>query len=110
MNIDQLLKDKTQILRNDQGKIVNGIAVEDLEAVINEIKAVGIDDAVDACPMETCFGNTPFTYIEVKHLLEYATNLRQQNKDELCNYPECNCPFDMGSDNKCAKGLKNKEQ
>ena len=25
---------------------------------------------------------------------------------EKCIYPECNCPFDMGADNKCLRGLK----
>lgn len=26
---------------------------------------------------------------------------------DACNYPKCKCPFDMGADNKCAKGLPN---
>ena len=25
---------------------------------------------------------------------------------ELCNYPKCRCPFDMGADSKCCKGLE----
>lgn len=23
-----------------------------------------------------------------------------------CNYPECNCPFDMGPEHKCLRGLE----
>jgi len=26
---------------------------------------------------------------------------------EVCTYPECNCPFDMGADNKCLRGFCN---
>ena len=27
--------------------------------------------------------------------------------NEQCSYPDCKCPFDMGSDNKCLRGLNN---
>ena len=30
----------------------------------------------------------------------------EDKKDDVCTYPECNCPFDMGADNKCLIGKK----
>lgn len=27
--------------------------------------------------------------------------------EQKCNYPDCNCPFDMGSDNRCLIRLAN---
>lgn len=29
----------------------------------------------------------------------------QQLRQELCTYPDCRCPFDMGPDHQCLKGL-----
>jgi hypothetical protein len=29
---------------------------------------------------------------------------------EFCNYPDCNCPFDMGPDHKCLIGLPREEK
>ena len=28
---------------------------------------------------------------------------------KTCSYPKCNCPFDMGADNKCLRGYEPKE-
>ncbi|OEY67438.1 hypothetical protein [Marinobacter sp. X15-166B] len=28
----------------------------------------------------------------------------------FCQYPECSCPFDMGADNQCLRGLKQPEK
>ena len=30
-------------------------------------------------------------------------------KENVCSYPECNCPFDKGPDNKCLRGKPNPE-
>lgn len=97
MNIDQLITEKTQILRNDQGAIVNGIAVEDVKA------------AYSAWERQRA-GLTTEWLKRGRKIAALESQLNQQNKDEFCNYPECNCPFDKGPDNKCAKGLQNKEQ
>jgi hypothetical protein len=29
----------------------------------------------------------------------------QMSEPEKCNYPDCNCPLDMGPHNLCARGL-----
>ena len=36
-------------------------------------------------------------------------DLDSMGNTELCTYPECRCPFDMGPDNKCLIGLENKK-
>lgn len=30
---------------------------------------------------------------------------REMGQQETCTYPDCNCPFDMGPDHQCLKGL-----
>ena len=30
-------------------------------------------------------------------------------KENVCSYPDCRCPFDMGPDNKCLQGKPNPE-
>ena len=47
MNIDQLLKEKTQILRNNLGESVMGVSVEDLEGIVNAIRVKAIRYAVN---------------------------------------------------------------
>ncbi len=29
---------------------------------------------------------------------------------EICNYPHCNCPFDMGPDERCLRNLPRKSE
>ena len=36
---------------------------------------------------------------------EYSNNQVSLPDPEFCNYPDCECPFDMGADSKC---LRNK--
>ena len=71
----------------DSFKHVIAASVEQYKAelmvMLPEIKAKAVDEAVDACPMETCFSNSPFNYIQVNHLLEYAARLRQKNNEQL---------------------------
>lgn len=41
---------------------------------------------------------------ELNRVLDIKGN-RRQAQPETCNYPECRCPFDMGPDHQCLKGL-----
>ena len=45
---------------------------------------------------------------------EYIVRLVLADRDTarkqiVCTYPDCNCPFDKGPDNKCLKGRPNPE-
>jgi hypothetical protein len=41
---------------------------------------------------------------ELNRVLDIKGN-RREGQQEICNYPECQCPFDMGPDHQCLKGL-----
>lgn len=35
---------------------------------------------------------------------------KECNESNCCIYPDCNCPFDIGPDNKCLRGLPRKSK
>lgn len=41
---------------------------------------------------------------ELNRVLDIKGN-RREGKEETCTYPDCRCPFDMGPDHQCLKGL-----
>ena len=43
---------------------------------------------------------------KAKHYIDKYIELLNDEPEKVCPYPECSCPFDMGADNKCAKGYK----
>ncbi len=43
---------------------------------------------------------------QTEYLLKMVYQDRDKSrKENVCKYPECNCPFDMGPDGLCLKGL-----
>lgn len=41
---------------------------------------------------------------ELNRVLDIKGN-RREGQQETCTYPDCHCPFDMGPDHQCLKGL-----
>src|SRR5690606_8125707 len=41
---------------------------------------------------------------ELNRVLDIKGN-RRKAQAQTCSYPECNCPFDMGPDHQCLRGL-----
>ena len=46
--------------------------------------------------------------VSLEYFIRYY-ELLGKNRTVQYTYPDCNCPFDMGADNKCLRGFENKK-
>jgi len=86
--------------RQRQRQKSNGVQTRPFTMDLTQVEREAIYEAADARGFED----------RTEYLLRLVYQDRDMSrKENVCSYPECNCPFDKGPDNKCLRGRPNPE-
>ena len=86
--------------RQRERQKANGLATRPYTMDLTPVERAAINEAADARGYED----------RTEYLLKLVYQDRDMSrKENVCSYPECNCPFDKGPDNRCLRGMPNPE-